>query len=55
MTSDSFVTLVTWLTGRIGKICKLEETVSTPTSDVDVESFRIELSGFLKELGATPI
>jgi hypothetical protein len=51
ITSQSFVGLVTWLTERIGKICKLEETVSTPTSDGDAESFRIELSGFLKELG----
>lgn len=52
LTSRAFVALVTWLTEQTGKMCKLEETVSTPQTDADVESFQIELGGFLKELGS---
>jgi hypothetical protein len=49
--SAEFTSLVAWLSGELRSICGLDEQVQ-PIDDVaHVDSFLLELSSFLKELG----
>lgn len=51
--SSEFTTLVSWITNQIGSFGKIDETVQPTTAPEDANSFLMELSTFLKELGCT--
>ncbi|XP_065837410.1 protein FAM98B-like [Oscarella lobularis] len=46
-----FVKLVIWLGEQFEKVCKVEEKMHPLGDEDDLEGFKIELRGFLKEIG----
>ncbi|XP_067847471.1 protein FAM98B [Heptranchias perlo] len=48
--SLEFTELCVWLTSQIKMLCHLEESINATTSADDVESFLLEINGFLKEM-----
>lgn len=51
--SIEFTSLVSWITSHIGAFGNIDETVQPTTAPEDANSFLMELSTFLKELGCT--
>lgn len=51
--STEFTSLVSWITNQISSFGVIDETVQPTTAPEDANSFLMELSTFLKELGCT--
>ncbi|KYO28301.1 protein FAM98B [Alligator mississippiensis] len=49
LSSPEFFELCIWLSSQIKPLCDLEESI-TSAGEKDVESFQLEISGFLKEM-----
>uniref|UniRef100_A0A4X2KNU6 Family with sequence similarity 98 member B n=1 Tax=Vombatus ursinus TaxID=29139 RepID=A0A4X2KNU6_VOMUR len=50
LSSPEFSELCIWLGSQIKPLCDLEESISSTAGSEDIESFQLEISGFLKEL-----
>lgn len=48
--SSEFTELCVWLSSQIKMLCNLEESINNITCAEDVESFLLEINGFLKEM-----
>ncbi|XP_033102675.1 protein FAM98A-like [Anneissia japonica] len=48
--SPDFTSLVSWIAGQLKLICDVEESITPTTSAEDMETFELEVSGFLKEM-----
>uniref|UniRef100_A0A8C6A4W8 Uncharacterized protein n=1 Tax=Marmota marmota marmota TaxID=9994 RepID=A0A8C6A4W8_MARMA len=49
LSSPEFSELCIWLGSQIKSLCNLEESITSTGRD-DLESFQLEISGFLKEM-----
>ena len=49
LSSPEFSELCVWLSSQIKSLCNLEESITSAGKD-DLESFQLEISGFLKEM-----
>ncbi|XP_073204955.1 protein FAM98B isoform X3 [Lepidochelys kempii] len=50
LSSPDFSELCVWLSSEIKSVCDLEESITSTAGGEDVESFQLEISGFLKEM-----
>ncbi|XP_067414146.1 protein FAM98B [Emydura macquarii macquarii] len=50
LSSQDFSELCVWLSSQIKSLCDLEESITSTAGEEDVESFQLEISGFLKEM-----
>nr|XP_025045252.1 protein FAM98B [Pelodiscus sinensis] len=50
LSSPEFSELCIWLSSQIKSVCDLEESITSTAGGEDVESFQLEISGFLKEM-----
>ncbi|XP_074853049.1 protein FAM98B [Carettochelys insculpta] len=50
LSSRDFSELCVWLSSQIKSLCDLEESITSTAGGEDVESFQLEISGFLKEM-----
>ncbi|XP_038262513.1 protein FAM98B [Dermochelys coriacea] len=50
LSSPDFSELCVWLSSEIKSVCDLEESITSIAGGEDVESFQLEISGFLKEM-----
>ncbi|XP_025921786.1 protein FAM98B isoform X1 [Apteryx rowi] len=50
LSSPEFLELCVWLGSQIKPLCNMEESITSTDGDKDIESFQLEISGFLKEM-----
>uniref|UniRef100_A0A8C6Z2V2 Family with sequence similarity 98 member B n=1 Tax=Nothoprocta perdicaria TaxID=30464 RepID=A0A8C6Z2V2_NOTPE len=50
LASPEFLELCAWLGSQIKPLCNMEESITSTDGDKDIESFQLEISGFLKEM-----
>uniref|UniRef100_A0A8D0HP38 Family with sequence similarity 98 member B n=1 Tax=Sphenodon punctatus TaxID=8508 RepID=A0A8D0HP38_SPHPU len=50
LSAPEFSELCIWLSSQIKSVCDLEEGITSTADGKDVESFQLEISGFLKEM-----
>ncbi|NXA44526.1 FA98B protein, partial [Nothocercus julius] len=50
LSSPEFLELCSWLGTQIKPLCNMEESITSTDGDKDIESFQLEISGFLKEM-----
>ncbi|XP_010158386.1 PREDICTED: protein FAM98B-like, partial [Eurypyga helias] len=50
LSSPEFFELCVWLGSQIKSLCNMEESITATDGDKDIESFQLEISGFLREM-----
>uniref|UniRef100_A0A8D0KXM8 Family with sequence similarity 98 member B n=1 Tax=Strix occidentalis caurina TaxID=311401 RepID=A0A8D0KXM8_STROC len=50
LSSPEFFELCIWLGSQIKSLCHMEESITSTDGDKDIESFQLEISGFLREM-----
>ncbi|XP_035745677.1 protein FAM98B [Egretta garzetta] len=50
LSSREFSELCVWLGSQIKSLCNMEESITSTDGDKDIESFQLEISGFLREM-----
>ncbi|XP_050566700.1 protein FAM98B isoform X6 [Cygnus atratus] len=50
LSSPEFFDLCVWLGSQIKPLCNMEESITPTDGDKDIESFQLEISGFLREM-----
>ncbi|NXT48829.1 FA98B protein, partial [Pluvianellus socialis] len=50
LSSPEFSELCVWLGSQIKSLCNMEESITSADGNKDIESFQLEISGFLREM-----